>query len=299
MIRRLASALYANAFLLLSLTALFWAGNFVLGRGVHGHVPPIALAWWRWLLATLIVLPFAWPHVRRDWPAIRENLPILIFLGATGAGAFNSIAYFSLNYTTALNGVVMQSSAPVLIVIASFLLFGDRIRPLQAFGIGLSLFGVMTMVARGEFAVLAEMSLNKGDIGLLIAMATWAVYTAFLRKRPQIHWLSFITVTFGVAVLMNTPLMAIEHSSGWQMQFTEKTLLAILYVAIFPGLLAYIFFNRGVELIGANRAGVFMHLVPFFGAALAMTLLGETPRLYHATGITLILTGVALAARKT
>lgn len=298
MARRLADALYANAYLLLSLTALFWAGNFVLGRGVHGHVPPMALAWLRWVLATALIMPFAWPHLKRDWPVIRAHWRVVLFLGVFGAGLFNTISYLSLNYTDAINAVVMQSSVPVLIVVATFVLFSDRIRPLQGLGVAISLSGVLTMVARGDPAALAAFSFNSGDLGLLAAMAIWAVYTACLRKRPEIHWLSFIAATFAVAVMLNTPLFAIEHLSGWRLHMEWRTLFAVLYVAVFPGLLAYIFYNRGVELIGANRAGVFNHLVPFFGAALAILLLGETPRLYHAAGLGLILLGVTLAARR-
>ncbi len=296
--RRFAHALYANAFLLLSLTALFWAGNFVLGRGVHGHVPPVALAWWRWFLATLIVLPFAWPHLKRDWPVVREHWRILALLGVTGAGLFNTFAYIGLNHTTALNALVLQSSGPVLIVLATFALFGDRVSRAQGVGIALSFIGVLMMVARGDLAVLGGLTLNAGDLGILAAALTWAVYTAFLRRRPEMHWLSFTVVTFGVAVLVNTPLMAIEHLSGWQLQPTLQTVGAIAYVAVFPSVLAYIFYNRGVELIGGNRAGVFMHLVPLFGAALAIGLLGEQPRAYHALALVLILAGVTLAARK-
>jgi drug/metabolite transporter (DMT)-like permease len=298
MIRRLADALYGNAYLLLALTALFWAGNFVVGRGVHGAVPPVALAWCRWVLATAIVLPFAWPYLKRDWPAIHKNWPMLVLLGVSGAGLFNTLSYFSLNYTISLNALVLQSSGPVLIVLATFAFFGDRVRALQGLGIAISLAGVLGMIARGDLAALAAFEINRGDVGLLAAMITWALYTAFLRKRPEIHWLSFVAVTFSIAILFNTPLFVAEHLSGWQLQPTRQTLLAIGYVSIFPGLLAYIFYNRGVELIGGNRAGVFMHLVPFFGAAMAIGLLGEEPRLYHATGIALILAGVTLAARK-
>jgi len=298
MARRLSDALYANAYLLLSLTALFWAGNFVLGRGVHGDVPPLALAWLRWTLATVIILPFAWPHLKHDWPVIRANRGIVLFLGILGAGMFNTISYLSLNYTTAINAVVMQSSVPVLIVIATFLLFGDRIRPRQFLGVVISLCGVLTMVARGDLDVLMHFTVNSGDLGLLGAMVIWAIYTACLRKRPEIHWLSFIAATFIIAAVLNFPLFIIEHLSGWQLRMEAQTFFAVLYVAIFPGLLAYIFYNRGVELIGANRAGVFNHLVPFFGAALAILLLGETPHLYHAAGLGLIILGVTLAARR-
>lgn len=298
MLSRLAEKLYANAYLLLSLTALFWAGNFVLGRGVHDHVPPIALAWTRWMFASLIILPFSLPHIRREWAVIRAHLPILVFFGVIGVGAFNTLSYTGLNYTTALNALVLQSSGPILIVIASFLFFGDRISWKQALGIIVSLSGVLFMVARGDVSVLAGLKLNAGDVLLLTAIALWGLYTAFLRKRPDIHWLSFTGVTFVIGVFVNLPFFLWEHLSVRQMQPDAETALSIAYVSIFPSVLAYIFFNRGVELIGANRAGVCLHLVPLFGAVLAITLLGEEPRAYHLTGIILILAGVTLAARK-
>lgn len=298
MLSRLAEKLYANAYLLLSLTALFWAGNFVLGRGVHEHVPPIALAWTRWTFASLIILPFAIPHIRREWPVIRANFPILAFFGIVGVGAFNTLSYTGLNYTTALNGLVLQSSGPILIVLASFLIFGDRISPRQGLGIAISLTGVLLMVSRGDYSVLAGFKLNLGDILLLIALTLWGLYTAFLRKRPEIHWLSFTGVTFVIGSLINLPFFLYEHAYVRQLQFDTQTMLAIAYVSIFPSVLAYICFNRGVELIGANRAGVCLHLVPLFGAVLAIALLGEQPRFYHFIGIALILAGVTLAARK-
>jgi len=298
MISRLGQKLYSNAYLLLSLTALFWAGNFVLGRGVHEHVPPIALAWTRWCLATLIILPFAIPHLKRDWPVIRTSMPLLLFFGIVGVGAFNTLSYTGLNYTTALNGLVLQSSGPILIILASFFIFGDRISPRQAIGITLSLTGVLVMVARGNPDVLAGFELNRGDLLLIAALLLWGLYTAYLRKRPAIHWLSFTATTFFIGAIVNTPFFVWEHLSVRQLQLDTQTIAAIAYVSIFPSVLAYICFNRGVELIGANRAGVCLHLVPLFGAVLAITLLGEAPRIYHFLGIALILAGVSLAARK-
>ena len=298
MISRLGQKLYSNAYLLLSLTALFWAGNFVLGRGVHEHVPPIALAWTRWCLATLIILPFAIPHLKRDWPVIRASMPLLLFFGIVGVGAFNTLSYTGLNYTTALNGLVLQSSGPILIILASFFIFGDRISPRQAIGITLSLTGVLVMVARGNPDVLAGFELNRGDLLLIAALLLWGLYTAYLRKRPAIHWLSFTATTFFIGAIVNTPFFVWEHLSVRQLQLDTQTIAAIAYVSIFPSVLAYICFNRGVELIGANRAGVCLHLVPLFGAVLAITLLGEAPRIYHFLGIALILAGVSLAARK-
>jgi drug/metabolite transporter (DMT)-like permease len=296
MLSRLAERLYGNAYLLLSLTALFWAGNFVLGRGVHEHVPPIALAWCRWLFASLIVLPFAMSHLKREWPVIRSNMPMLVYFGTVGVGAFNTLSYTGLNYTTALNALVLQSSGPILIVLASLIIFRDRISSRQAIGIVISLTGVLTMVSRGDPTVLRGLELNRGDLFLLAALILWGLYTAFLRKRPDIHWLSFTATTFVIGVIVNTPFFIWEQASVRQLQFDAETAAAVAYVSIFPSVLAYICFNRGVELIGANRAGVCLHLVPLFGAVLAIVLLGEEPRTYHLIGIALILAGVTLAA---
>lgn len=298
MLPRLAEKLYANAYLLLSFTALFWSGNFVLGRGVHEHVPPIALAWTRWTFAALIILPFAVPHLRRDWPVIRANLPILVFFGTVGVGAFNTLSYTGLNYTTALNALVLQSSGPVLIALASMIIFGDRISPRQALGIVISLTGVLFMITRGDLSTLMELEFNRGDLFLITALALWGLYTSFLRKRPRVHWLSFTATTFIIGALANLPFFLWEHFFVRQLQFDAQTAGAIAYVSIFPSILAYICFNRGVELIGAPRAGVCMHLVPLFGAILAITLLGEEPKGYHFIGIAFILTGVTLAARQ-
>lgn len=298
MLTRLIEKIYSNAYLLLTLTALFWAGNFVVGRGVHEHVPPVALAWARWCLATLVIAPFAWPHLKRDWPVIRTRMPILLFLGIVGVGAFNTLSYTGLNHTTALNALVMQSSGPIVIMLASFFLFGDRISPRQMIGVTISLGGILFMVSRGNLSALAELELNPGDLWILTALSLWGLYTTCLRKRPQIHALSFAAVTFFIGAAVNTPIFIWEHLSVRQLQLDAQTLAAIGYVSIFPSVLAYIFFNRGVELIGANRAGVCMHLVPLFGAVLAIALLGEEAESHHLAGIFLIFSGVALAVRK-
>ncbi len=298
MLARLGRAAYGNAYLLLTLTTLFWAGNFTLGRGVHGTVPPIALAWSRWTLASLLILPFAWRHLKRDWPLLRQHAGIVLFLGATGVGAFNSLAYLGLNYTTALNGLILQSSAPVMIALAAFFFFGDRVSPRQGVGIVLSLIGVLIIVTQGDLSRLSQMAFNQGDLLIFGAMAIWAIYTVFVRKRPSVHPVSFAAATFIIGAIVNTPIFLFEHASGWRLQPTPETFAAIAYVSIFPSILSYIFFNRGVELIGSNRAGVFLHLVPFFGAVLAITLLGERLQLFHLAGFALILTGVTLASRK-
>lgn len=297
MFRRLLTSLYANPWLLLTLTSLFWAGNFVVGRGVHAHVPPVALAWTRWMLATTIVLPFAWPHLKRDWPVIRRHVPVLLFFGTVGVGSFNTLTYIGLNDTTALNALVLQSSGPVLIALTCFLVFRDPLSWRQGLGIAVSLAGVLTVILGAHTGELSGFRLNPGDLYVFLALVLWGFYTAFLRKRPAIHWLSFIASTFAIAAAVITPVFLWEHASGWQLKPDLETMLAIAYVSVFPSILAYIFFNRGVELVGGTAAGVFLHLVPVFGSVLAIVFLGEAVRLHHVAGFALVIAGVTLATR--
>lgn len=297
MVTRLKDALFANAYILLALVSLFWAGNQVVGRAMAGTVPPITLGFIRWALATLILLPFAWSSLKADWPVVRANLAFLAFLGMIGGGAINTLSYIGLNYTTAMNALILNSAAPVFIVLFCVLIFRDHITARQWAGIAISIMGVLAVVLRGDFTMLADLSLNRGDLLVIAGMACWGVYTALLRKRPPIAPLSFAAATFAAAAVMNLPLAAGEALTGHLPHATAAAAVAFVYVGIFPSVLAYLFFNRGVELIGASRAGVFTHLVPLFGAVLAIVLLGERPGLYHAAGFALILAGIWLAAR--
>lgn len=276
---------------------LFWAGNFVLGRGVAGHVPPIALSWFRWIFAFLILFPFTFSYVVKDWPVIRQNIPVIILLGVLGVGCFNTFAYIGLNHTTAINALTMQSSGPVLIMLVAFFFFGEKVSRIQMLGILISLPGVLSIIAKGDWEILANMSLNIGDAWVLTAITCWAFYTVLLRLKPDIHWLSFASITFGVGSLFVTPFFIGEMILVKVPTFDVTTFLAVLYVSVFPSILAYIFYSRGVELIGASRAGAFLHLVPMFGGALAILLLGEVLKPYHIIGFSLIMIGVFLASR--
>jgi drug/metabolite transporter (DMT)-like permease len=296
--RTLASRGFGNAYLLLILTMVFWAGNSVVARGIHQTVPPLALAWVRWTLAAILILPFAWPHLRRDWPVIRANWPILVLLGTIGAGTFIALYYHGISKTSAINALVINSAVPILIPLATFLMYGERIARRQATGIAVSLAGVLVVLSKGDANVLAAMDLNQGDLWVLGAMAVWSVYTALLRKQPPIHWLSFAAITFAVASLVNLPMFIGEHLLFRQIHWTREAVIAIAYVATLPSVVAQIFYIRGVELIGSTRTGVFMHLVPMFGAIMAIAFLGETLHLFHLAGFALILLGVWLASRR-
>jgi drug/metabolite transporter (DMT)-like permease len=298
MLRRLTTRLYDNAYLLLSVMALCWAGNQVLGRAVAGHIPPITFSFLRWSLATVIVVPFALPHVRGDWSVIRSDWRYLTFVGAIGGGLFNTLQYIALNHTTALNSVVLNSTGPIFIAMASFVIFHDRLTVRQAGGTAVSMAGVLGIITKGDLEVLHALTFNNGDLLLLTGMATNGIYTALLRDRPAIHWLSFLFVLFLVSALVVLPFLMWEIASGARMEVTAFTLAAVGYIAIFPSVVAYICLTRGVELIGANRSGIFLHMIPLFGALLAIGLLGEPLRVFHVIGFALILCGVALASRK-
>ncbi len=289
---------FDRPYLLLSLTSLFWAINIVLGRMIAGEIPPLLLAFLRWGGAALFVLPFAWKGLVRDWPVIRRNLPLIAGLSATGIGGYNAMAYWGLIYTEALNALLIQSTGPLLIAIWAFALWGDRLSPRQLGGILTSLFGVLVIICRGDIAHLAQMKLNPGDILTFFALILYGLYAALLRKRPDIHQLSFLTTTIIGGTLLLAPLAAGEFLAGPRMNVTPTTLAVVFYVALFPSLIAYMFFVRGVELIGPNRASPFFHLMPVFGSVIAIVFLGEQPQLFHALGFALVLTGVFVATRQ-
>lgn len=296
-LRWLAAPTPLAAYVLLIITMLCWAGNFVIGRWAVGHVPPLTLAALRWTGASLLILPFALPHLRRDLPLIRAQAPMLIFLGVMGSGVFNTVQYFALQTTTATSAAVINSSGPVMIALVGALLLGERLRFRQVLGIAVSLLGVVTVLSRGDVAGLAAIGSNRGDLLMVIAVTGWAFYTALLRRRPAIHPLSFAAVTYMVAAALNAPLGLGEQLAGVHGDWQAPTLLAIAYTAVFPSLIAYLCYARGVEIIGATRGGAFMHLIPLFAAVLSMLFLGEAPHAYHAVGFAAILAGVFLAAR--
>jgi drug/metabolite transporter (DMT)-like permease len=285
-------------YLLLSLTSLFWAGNIVLGRYVAGHVPPITLSCIRWIGALLILLPFAWPHLARDWPALRARLPFIVVLSLTGFAINNTLSYWALQYTQALNALLIQSSGPLFVALWSLVLFGVRLTWAQLLGITISMFGVLTIILGGDFAALAGIRFNKGDVMFAAALCVFGLYSALMPRRPVTHPLSLIVVTMGIGALLMVPGALWEFHNGFRLQSDATTIATLIYVVIFPSALAYLFFNRGIALIGPNRAAPFFHLVPVFGSAMAILFLGEQPRLFHLVGYVLVLAGVVIASRQ-
>ena len=285
-------------YLLLSITALCWAGNAIVGRLAAGHIPPVTLSFLRWSMAFLIILPFAWKHLVRDWAAIRGRLGTMVILSVTGISAFNTMQYWALEHTQALNTLLLQSAAPLFVAVWSLLLLGIRLTLAQAGGLAVSLTGVLVILLQGDLTTLKNIEFNIGDIIFVAALLIFGLYSTLTFKRPQIHPLSFVGFTFGCGAAALIPLLIWELMTRPLMQFDTANLLTLFYVAVFPSTLAYLCFNRGVHLIGANRAAAFFHVIPMFGAAMAIVFLGEHPRLFHVIGFALVFSGVIVASRK-
>jgi drug/metabolite transporter (DMT)-like permease len=285
-------------YLLLSITALCWAGNAIVGRLAAGHIPPVTLSFLRWSLAFLVVLPIAWSHLKRDWAAIRGKLGTMIVLSITGIGIFNTLQYWALEYTQALNTLLLQSAGPLFVAVWSLVLLGVRLTLAQACGIVVSLTGVLVILLHGDLTTLKSIEFNKGDLIFTVALVIFGLYSVLTLKRPEIHGLSFVAFTFGCGAACLIPFLIWELLTRPVMQLTGNNLLMLFYVAVFPSTIAYLCFNRGIQLIGANRAAPFFHVVPVFGSVMAIVFLGERPQLFHIIGFALVLTGVFVASRK-
>jgi drug/metabolite transporter (DMT)-like permease len=244
-----------------------------------------------------MLLPFARSHLMRDWPVLRARLPLMIVLSATGFAINNALAYWALQYTQALNALLIQSSGPLFIALWALILYGVRLTWAQLAGIAISLAGVLTIILRGDLGALAGIRFNVGDVMLAGALLAFGLYSALMTRRPVAHQLSLISFTMACGALSLLPLSIWEYTTGFTLKFDTMTVVTLIYVVIFPSTLAYLFFNRGIALIGPNRAAPFFHLVPVFGSAMAILLLGEQPQLFHLVGYVLVLAGVVIASR--
>lgn len=294
---RIGGWLYQRPYLLALLTYFMWALNVIVGRIAAGHVPPVSLTMGRWIPATLILLPFAWPHLKRDWPAIRAQLPLVFVLGFSGTTGYAVAAYLGLEQTQAINGLLIQCTMPLMIGIMAFVLVGDRMTARQIVGIVLSLIGVMAILLRGDPGKLLSISFNRGDLWFVVAIVVFSFYAPLVRKAPKVHPLSFLTALSVTGILVIVPLWFFELATTPLPIIDLKTVLICLYLAIFPSVLAYICYNRSIQLLGPNRVAALYPTIVLFGSALAIGFLGERPQWYHFVGTVLIVGGVLYATR--
>ena len=292
------SASRLQALSLLALSSLLWAGNWVTGRALRDAFDPVTLNFWRWLLATAVLAPLALPGLRGKWPLVRRHAGILLLLSLTGVAVFHSLVYLGLRTTTTVNAVLLNSSIPLFILLCSWILEREHASARQVAGMLVSLAGILTILSRGAPASLLHLELHAGDAWILLAMPFWGVYSVLLRRRPAaLGGLEFLFVISAAGVLMLAPAAAAIQLQAPRPAPGEAAVLGVVYVALGASVLAYICWNRGVAVVGANVAGFTVHLLPAFGTLLAILLLGESFATFHAIGIAIILAGVVLATR--
>ena len=282
---------------MLVIAPLLWGGNAVAGRLAAAYWEPFTLTSIRWGVASIILLPFAWRPLIEDWPVLKRSWPVLFVLGAFGMSLFNLFMYLALKHTTAINASIEQASMPIFIMLLNFIFLSQRVRVLQLVGVSVTLVGVLLTATAGEPLKFFTNGLNRGDAIMLLASVFYALYTFGLRWRPKVHWMSFMWVISISAFIMTIPFASWELSRSSFELPSYPGWLILIYVVIFPTVISQLAYARGVELIGSNRAGLFINLVPIFGSLLAVLIVGERFQWFHAAGLVLVLGGIALAER--
>lgn len=296
-ISKLAADLYAAPVLLLSLTTLFWAGNAVAGQFAVGHITPFQLTFLRWAIVSAALWPLFGHEVRAHWSTVRPKLLVVVLMASLGFTGFNTLFYIASHYTGAVNIGILQGSMPALVLLGAFLVFGDRVTPVQLLGVLITSIGVVVVTSKGSLEVLLALGVNSGDLLMLVACALYSAYAVALKQRPAIPGRAFFTLMAPIAALAALPMLIVESAfqdASWP---TLQGWITTLYVAAFPSCLAQLFFMRGVDLIGPGRAGVYVNLVPVFSAILAVLLLGERFAPFHGVALALVLGGIWLSQR--
>ena len=288
------------AYFILVLTTIFWSGNFIVGKAASIYqIPPFSLNFYRWFFAGLILLPFTYKEILNKKKYIIENISIFIILGVTSITIFNSIVYYSLYYTQVISGILMISTIPVWIIFISTFLNIEKTNIFQIFGVVLSLIGVIFIVTKADLNLIKNLNFNKGDLSMVVAMFSWAIYSALLkRKNFKISQISLLEVVIICGLIFLIPVYLIELYLGNKIILGKPFYLTLTYVVIFPGLASFFFWIKGISIIGANRAGIFLHLMPIFGAIMAIVIFDEKFMNYHIFGALFIIVGITLSNKK-
>ncbi|MDB5525836.1 MAG: hypothetical protein JWM58_3599 [Rhizobium sp.] len=286
-----------KAYIFLLLTTLGWAGNAVIGKFSVGHIGPFTLSASRWSLALVLIVAISIPQVRKDWPEVRKHWPLMLAFGAAGFAGFNALLYTAVKYTSAINCVIEQAGIPGIIFIANFALFRTRVSTAQIIGFTLTLLGVGLTATNGSLSSIGGIHLNFGDGLMVIAAILYAGYTVALRWKPAVHWKTLMAASALGAMLACLPLLASEVTTGNFIAPDTIGWVAILYTGTIPSLMSQILYVKGVELIGPNRAGLFINAVPIFGILLSVVFLGEPLHNFHLMAMAMVLAGIAIAER--
>lgn len=285
--------------IILAIPPLIWAGNFIVGRAMRDDIPPVALAFWRWVIGFVCLLPFAWGAIRREYRQYWQYKWVIFKVALTGFAAFNAIIYFGLQYTTAFNGVLLNSIIPILILVFGAVFYRQSMNRFQIVGLILSLVGVLTVILQGDWSRILTLTFSRGDLIILGGTSIFALFSLWLREIPaSFNRYGVMTVEVGIAVILLFPVYLWELAHGMQVHWNPTSLTAVFYVGIFASIIAYLLYAIGVERVGAARAGLFIHLTPVFGAIMSSLLLHESLHLFHAVGVLLIFAGIACSNKK-
>jgi|TARA_B100000959_G_scaffold78669_1_gene83492 drug/metabolite transporter (DMT)-like permease len=289
------------AYFLLILTTIFWSGNFIVGKAASLYqIPPFSLNFYRWFFAGLILFPFTFKELIDKKKYILKNIGFFIILGILSITIFNSIVYYSLYYTQVISGVLMISTIPVWIIFIASILNIEKTNVFQIIGVSFSLVGVIFIITKADLNLIKNLNFNKGDLSMIVAMFAWAAYSALLKKKKyEISQLALLQVVIISGLIFLVPIYFIEMNLGHLIVLGQPFYLTLSYVVIFPGLLSFFFWIKGISIIGANRAGIFLHLMPIFGAIMAMIIFDEKFMYYHLLGAIFILAGITLSNKKT
>ena len=288
------------AYILLILTTLFWSGNFIVGKAASTYqIPPFSLNFYRWLFAGLVLLPFTIKEILNKKSYILENIGFFAVLGITSITIFNSTVYYSLYYMQVISGVLMISTIPVWIMFISSILGIEKTNKFQIFGVILSLLGVLFIITKSDLEVVKNLDFNRGDLIMATGMFAWALYSALLKKKTyKISQITLLEVVIITGLLFLIPIYILEILFGNKIILGKPFILTLSYVVIFPGLASFFFWIKGIGIIGANRAGVFLHLMPVFGSVMAIFLFNEKFMFYHLLGAIFIIAGITLSNKK-
>lgn len=288
------------AYILLILTTLFWSGNFIVGKAASTYeIPPFSLNFYRWLFAGLILLPFTIKEIIKKKDYILNNVGFFIILGVTSITIFNSTVYYSLYYMQVISGVLMISTIPVWIMFISSILGIEKTNRFQIFGVILSLLGVLFIITKSDLEVIKNLAFNRGDLIMASGMFAWALYSALLKKKTyEISQITLLEVVIITGLFFLIPIYVLEMNLGNPIIIGKPFILTLSYVVLFPGLASFFFWIKGIDIIGANRAGVFLHLMPVFGSIMAIILFDEKFMIYHLLGAIFIIAGITLSNKK-
>ena len=286
-----------QGYLLIVITAIAWSGNTIIGRGVVDIIPPVGLSFWRWVAVFPIFLVIAWPHLRKDLPMVIAHWKIVVVLALLSISIYNTLIYQGLTMTTAINSFLINTSRPVIIVLFSLIIFREKITFMMGAGLVLAFAGTGVIIVRGDLSVLQTLELNSGDIWIFVATVAFALYTVLFPKRPDVHPASLLTACVLLGLIFLTPFYVWEMITIGSVPLRAETFGGVAYLAIISTAVAYMAYNRAVEIIGANKAGLISYILPIFGSILAIIILDEIFQFFHGVGFVLILAGVSVAAK--